>query len=395
MISRFRPSLGREEIRAALTIPRSDDVNRFETAFSQKMGQKYAVAFPYGRTGLILLLEALGLEGKEIICPAYTCVVVPHAIVFSGNKPVFVDSQDSDFNMNLDTVVSAITKNTGAIIATSIFGYPVDLDKLEEIKKNYPHIHIIQDCAHSFAAEWKGRPVQKEGIAAIFGLNISKMITSIFGGMVTTDNKDLAEKLFQLRSKKLSRPKLTKGVKRFFYLMAVYPAFWPPIYGLVNKLENSGLLARFVKYYDDSIIDMPEDYREQMTGLEARVGLEQLKKYDAIIEKRKDLAAWYNNQLANIDVLQLPPIVTGATYSHYVPRVIDRNTTINQAQKEGIQLGRLIDYCIPEMPSYTDKQVIKSKFTIASKMMQETINLPIDIKADKAASKKVSSLWKM
>ena len=395
MISRFRPSFGWEEMRAALTMPRSDDVARFETGFSQKMGQKYAVAFPYGRTGLILLLEALGLEGKEIICPAYTCVVVPHAIVFSGNRPVFVDSQDSDFNMNLDEVMSVITENTGAIIATSIFGYPVDLDKLDTIKKNYPHIHIIQDCAHSFAAEWKGRPVQREGIAAIFGLNISKMISSVFGGMVTTDDEYLAKKLLKLRFQKLQHPKLLKSLKRFLYLLAVYPTFWPPLYGLVNRLEHSGLLNRFVKYYDDSFIDMPEDYRQGITGIEARVGLEQLKKYDAIINKRRNLAIWYNTQLTEKRGLKLPRLVEGATYSHYVPRVVDRCAIIDQARKNGIQLGELIDYCIPEMPTYSDTQDSKNSFTIASKMTQETINLPICIQANNPAAEKVISLWKI
>ncbi len=114
MIPRLKPCLGWRELVAALSPPRRDDVERFEQAFASEMGQKYAVAFPYGRTGLIVLLEALGLKNKEIICPAYTCVVVPHAIVFSGNTPVFVDSQEDDFNMNIDLLPDVITDKIGA-----------------------------------------------------------------------------------------------------------------------------------------------------------------------------------------------------------------------------------------------------------------------------------------
>ena len=78
MIPRLKPTIGLTELLAALRPPHKDDVERFEQSFAKLMGQKYAFAFPYGRTGLMFLLEALGLEGKEIICPAYTCVVVPH-----------------------------------------------------------------------------------------------------------------------------------------------------------------------------------------------------------------------------------------------------------------------------------------------------------------------------
>ncbi len=382
MIPRLKPSLDWRELVAALTPPRKDDVERFEQAFACKMDQKHAIAFPYGRTGLILLLEALGLKNKEVICPAYTCVVVPHAVVYSGNKPVFVDSQEEDFNMNLDLVPEAITEQTGAVIATSIFGYPVNLDKLDAIRRKYPNIPIIQDCAHSFAAEWQGRAVQREGIAAIYGLNISKLMTSIFGGMVTTDDDELAKKLIELREIHLKPALLTKSFRRFLYLVVVYPTFWKPVYGLINRLERSSLLNRFVKYYDEAKIDMPKDYLEGMTPIEARVGLVQLKKYDSIVENRRKMAKFYDENLRNISDLRLPPIVEGATYSHYVPRVKNRNRILRKFLKKGIQLGWLIEYCIPRMGSYSEQ----SNYKVAEKLSINTINIPIydQIKRNKA-----------
>lgn len=393
MIPRLKPALGWQEIKAALTWPRNDDVPRFEKAFAEKMGQKHAVAFPYGRTGLVLLLEALDLKGKEIICPAYTCVVVPHAIVTSGNVPVFVDSQEEDFNMNLDLVPEAINENTSAIIATSIFGYPVDLDKLAVISQKYPHVQIIQDCAHSFAAEWKGRPVQREGVAAIFGLNISKLMTSIFGGMVTTDDDVLYERLRQLRNERLQPASVMKSLRRLIYLFAIYPSFWPPIYGLVNRLERSGVLDRFTKYYDEGVIDMPEDYLEQMSKVEARVGVTQLQKYNQIVEKRVSVTQEYFAELKAVDNLMLPPCVNGATYSHFVTQVDDRSICLAKALKAGVQLGQLIEYAIPQLRAYRQDGTNRY-FPFARSYAKRTINLPVFFHLDKSQQQQVVRLWK-
>ena len=297
MIPRLKPILGLQELRAAFHIPRPDDVICFESAFAELMGQRFAVAFPYGRTGLIYLLKALGLNDKEIICPAYTCVVVPHAIVYSGNRPIFIDCEPGGFNMDLDKAERAISRKTGAVVATSLFGYPVDTDRLENFRRCHPHIHIIQDCAHSFAAEWNGRPVNREGSAAIFGLNISKLLTSVFGGMVTTDNEGLHSKLKELAGQELRSPSWKKRISRLLYLASVYPTFFEPIYTLINQLERSGLLNRFVKYYDEKQIDMPPDYLERMCSLEARVGAENLKRYHSVISDRQAGHLGYDNLL--------------------------------------------------------------------------------------------------
>lgn len=374
MIPRFKPDIGWREIAAAMTLPRPDDIERFENEFSLKMGQKHAVAFPYGRTGLMLLLEAMGLKDQEIICPAYTCVVVPHAIVASGNIPIFIDSQADDYNMDLELVRKSINKKTGAIVATSLFGYPIDLNELDKIRSDYPHIKIIQDCAHSFAAEWKGRAVQKEGSAAVFGLNISKLITSVFGGIVTTDDHELALKLKELRKKRTSPASIRKSIKRFLYLIAVSIAFKEIIYGLVNILERSGLIDRFTKYYDPGKIDMPYDYLMGLSKMEARVGIVQLKKYDNIVTRRRKIAVYYNKNLGNIHQLILPKIVEGATYSHYVVRVSNPNIYIINYLRAGIQLGRLIEYNIPEMPAYGSRN--QKEYPNSSRFARTVINLP-------------------
>jgi dTDP-4-amino-4,6-dideoxygalactose transaminase len=377
MIPRLKAHLGLRELAAAFTPPRRDDVERFEQQFAAEMGQAHAVAFPYGRTGLSLLLRAMGIQGREIICPAYSCVVVPHAIVTSGNEPVFVDSCDSDFNMNLDLVERAITPQTAAIVATSIFGYPVDLDRLADIRRRHPNVAIIQDCAHSFQAEWQGRPVQQAGAAAIFGLNISKLMTSIFGGMVTTDSDTLHDALLRERDRSVQPAGWTKSCMRRAYLLATYPAFSPPIYGLVNWLERSGFLDRFVRYYDESVIEMPADSLIGMTAVEARVGQVQLKKLQTILAHRRKIAGIYHEQIEGITGLRRPPLVEGATYSHYVPRVTQPDALCAELLPHGVQLGRLIEYSIPDMKAYRFRPGTREDCPVSRAMAASTINLPL------------------
>ena len=375
MIPRLKPKLGIREIAAALRPPRRDDVEQFEKAFAELMGQKFALAFPYGRTGLIFLIQALGLKDKEIICPAYTCVVVPHAIVYSGNKPVFIDCAPGEFNMDLNKVKASISSDTGAIIATSIFGYPVDLDTLGEIRKEHPSIYLIQDCAHSFAAEWKGRPVQKEGTAAFFGLNISKILTSIFGGMVTTDDKILFERLKRLRDEVLKPGSLKKSIRRFFYFLTVYPTFFESFYGIVNRLERTGFLNQFVKYYDDSNIDMPGDYLEAITNVEARVGKANLTRYHQILKTRIKAVNHYFRSIQNCPDLKLPPNSSGATYSHFAVEVNNRDKWLQKGIDRNVQLGWIIEYCVPLLKSYGKHP--REKFPEASKYAETIINFPV------------------
>ncbi len=194
--------------------------------------------------------------------------------------------------------------------------------------------------------------------------------------MATTDDTLLAERLRTIRDTRLKPASLTKSLRRLLYLIAVYPTFWEPVYGFINWLERSGLLNRFVKYYDEEIIDMPSDYLEQMTCVEARVGIVQLAKYETIITNKKAKASQYFYFLKNIHEVQLPQPNDGATYSHFTVLVTDRQSVANGALQDGIQLGTLIEYCIPKMEAYKPYSH-EEEFPNASLFMQHTLNLPV------------------
>lgn len=385
MIPRFRPIFSRAEAAASLRIGKPDDVSRFERAFAQEMEQDDAVAFPYGRTALMFLLEALGISGKEIICPAYTCVVVAHAITLSGNTPVFIDS-GPDCNMDLDAAEARISAKTGAIIPTSIFGHPVDLDRLDALRLRWPDLPIIQDCAHSFAAQWRGRSVQTVGTAAIFGLNASKLVNSIFGGMVTTDDLELAESLRRLRDSKLVPAPWSKSLHRFLYVWALYVAFTPLIVGLVHRLTSLGLLDAFTKYYDEDKIDMPSDYLVQMSPIEGRVGAIQIKRQKEFIDARRRYAKAYRDGLSDLPGLAFPQVPKGTSFSHIVALVHDRERVISEAARHGVQLGWVLEYCIPLMAAYRH---CVGDWPVAQAYAQHIINLPVSGRFNEGAANKV------
>lgn len=386
MIPRFRPVLGLEE---ALCVFRAgtDETIAFETAFAEKVGQRFAVAFPYGRTGLLVLLKCLGLRNADVVCPAYTCVVVPHAVVLSGNRPKFIDS-GHDANMRLDLAEQSIGANTGAMIATSIFGHSVDLDALRSMQRRHPDLPIIQDCAHSFICEWRNEPVHRFGKAAVFGLNASKMMTSIFGGMVTTDDPALAERLIAERARSVSAPAWSKALARSLYLLALYPAFYPPLYGLTETLRQLGALDRFTRYYDESEIDMPADYLTGITDVEARVGQVQTRRLDGFIAAHRQYAQFYRSELEHLPTLGWLDAPEGSSFSHIAVRVADKNSVMKKAAKSGVQLGEVIEYSIPEMKAYK-AMAGGHAFPVSGALARQTVNLPVSGRFDPRIAERV------
>jgi dTDP-4-amino-4,6-dideoxygalactose transaminase len=382
MIPRFKPWLGWSEFFALFKLNKGT-VEKFEKEFAKSFQAVDAVAFPYGRSAQWAFFKAMGVENAEIIMPSYTCSVVAHAVRLSGNAPRFIDIDLHDYNMNLDEAEGAINENTRAIIATHTFGYPQDLDRLETMvqraEKRYGHkIWLIQDCCHAFGAEWKGRMIGTSGDVAIYAFNISKLMTSIFGGMLTFQDQALADRVRAWRETHYKKASWIKAIQRRLYLLAVYVAFNERIYGFTWWLQDkTPLLNSFTKaYHLDDKIHFPPDYQDQMMEVEAAVGLVQLERYDAIVALRRANAAWYDENLPKGLGWIPPPLVNGATYSHYVVRVPERKSVMDEWASKGIQLGELIQYSIPLLPEYASNQLLKyDKSEMAS---QQTINLPLN-----------------
>lgn len=362
-----------------LAITANDSVEDFENAFARMSQTKHAFAFPYGRTALLCLLEAMGISDSQVLCPSYTCVVVPHAITYSANEPVFVDCRQDSFLMDLELAAKAANElpKPRALIATSLFGEPVSHASLEAFSAQCPDVDIIQDCAHSFLCQDAGRPVHKHGLAAIFGLNFSKIITSVFGGMVTTDDDDLAVALREVRATRISPASLKKSITRRMYYIAARLSLWPPLFGGVQFLSRYRIIDRFVRYYSETKIDMPRDYLEGLSHFEAAIGIRQCARYHEVISHRRMIAARYQEALKDCSHLYLPTSKVGHTFSHYTLKTDYAEHYVKKLHQRSVELGTLIEYCIPLLDAYRNHRFYANGQSQA--LVGKTLNLPVHL----------------
>ncbi len=392
MIPRFKPYLGKEEFFTLFKSNRNA-VEAFEQKFAGKFGHKYGVMFSYGRTGIYSLLKVWGVNNKEVICPAYTCTVVPHAIEISGNKPIFIDSSCDDLNMNLDKIASCITQNTHAIVFTHILGYPANVIRMKQIvsdaEKKFGHkIYVIQDVAHSFGCTWDSNNVCAFGDAAIFGLNISKIVTSIFGGVVLTSNDDLNEKLSEYRNEYFEKATSKAKLMKIAYFIIMYFVFSPICFPIVNLCEKFNLIDRFVKYHDESKIEFPDDWCLKPMNWGAKIGLVQLDKYDTMIDARRKYAEFYlkHQTSSEINILHSG----GATYSQVVAITKQKHLIMKECASRGVQVGEVLEYVCPLLLCYKRKYEFKDdEYPNAKFFSEHVINLPISGKWDKRVASKV------
>ena len=237
-------------------------VKKFEDAFSEKVDRKYGIAVANGTAALDIAVEALGIsEGDEVILPTFTIISCIHQIIRSGATPVLVDSDPITWNMDVSQIEEKITEKTKAIMVVHIYGLPVDVDPVLELAKKY-NLKIIEDAAEMIGQTYKDNPCGSFGDISTFSFYPNKHITTGEGGMIVTDDEDLAEKCRSLRN-------------------------------LCFKKEQ-----RFV--HDE----LGWNYR--MTNLQAALGLAQLEQLDKFVEKKRTMGRMYSRLLKDVDDLQLP-----------------------------------------------------------------------------------------
>ena len=375
MIPRLKPYLDHKEL-AAIFSDNRNAVKDFEEKLAAKFKAKYGVAFLYGRSGLYALLKCLGIKDSEVIVPAYTCMVVPNAVAYSGNIPRFVDITLDNYNMDFSLLEKTINDKTKVIVATSLFGYPYDVDRLKDIiKRSGRDILLIQDCAHSFDAEYKNELLCNMGDAALFAFSITKPITSLYGGMITTNSEEIYEKLKKYRRDNFTEPHLLENLKMLGLFLTAYVAFFDPFYGFVNFLERrTAVLDPIVKYYREDAIDMPKDYLSKLPDLNARIGSIQLDKYDKIKSRSVGIAKFYHNALRDLEGMTSVPLIEGSTYLYCVSMVDRRQEFVEYMRKKGIQIGTYIEYAVPYMKAY--EKYSDKNYPNAYACSRNIINLP-------------------
>ena len=237
-------------------------VGEFERLMAAQVGRSAAIATCNGTAALDIAVEALGIgPGDEVIVPTFTIISCIHQIVRAGAQPVFVDSDPDTWNMRVDQVEQKISKRTKAVVAVHIYGLPVDMDPLLEIVERHGLL-LIEDAAEVIGQTYKGRQCGSFGDLSTFSFYPNKHITTGEGGMVLTDDPELAERC---RSKR-------------------------------NLCFQQG--QRFVHE------ELGWNYR--MTNMQAALGIAQLEKLDATVRQKRKIGDFYNDALADLSQLRLP-----------------------------------------------------------------------------------------
>ena len=176
------------------------EVKAFEKEIAEYLGVRYAIGVANGTDALVLSLRALGIgPGDEVITTPFTFFATAEAVSQVGATPVFVDIDPDTYNINPDLIEEKITEKTKAILPVHIFGQPCDMDKIMQIAKKH-NLYVIEDACQAIGSEYKGQKVGTFGDVACFSFFPTKNLGGYGdGGMVVTNNKDLAEEVDMLR----------------------------------------------------------------------------------------------------------------------------------------------------------------------------------------------------
>ena len=200
-----KPFIGDEEIEAVIKVLRSgmlaqgEEVKLFEQEFAEYIGVKHAIAVANGTAALDLALKALGIgPGNEVITTPFTFIATANAVLFQEARPIFADIDPRTYNLDPNSVLEKITNKTKAIIVVHLYGQPADMKAFREIAEDYKLL-IIEDAAQAHGAEFEGRKVGSMGDVGIFSFYPTKNMTTGEGGMITTNNDQVARKARLLR----------------------------------------------------------------------------------------------------------------------------------------------------------------------------------------------------
>jgi perosamine synthetase len=242
-------------------------VPELEAAFAAAVGCRYAVACSSGTAALHLAVAASGIgAGDEVIVPSFTMIATASAVRYVGADPVLVDADPETWNLDVERVRDKLSRRTRAIIPVHTYGQPADMTSLRQLAENNDLL-LIEDAAEAHGATYRGRPVGSIGNAAAFSLYANKILTTGEGGLLTTNDEAIARIARELRDHAFSSER----------------HFWHRRLGF--------------------------NYR--MTNLQAAVGLAQVERFGSLVQRRREHAQRYREELAGIAGLGLPPALDG------------------------------------------------------------------------------------
>ena len=322
-------------------------VERFEAAMADYVGTRFAVAVSSGTAGLHLCIRAVGVgPGDEVITTPFSFISSANCIVFERAMPVFVDINPSSLNIDTDRIEERITPRTKALLPVHVFGHPCDMDKITAIgdKHNLP---VIEDACEALGAEYKGRKVGTFGRCAVFSFYPNKQMTTGEGGVILTDDDELAELFRSLRNQ--------------------------------GRGKSGGWLAHERLGYN---------YR--LDELSSALGVAQMTRIEELLAKREKVAKLYNSLLADVDGVILPGAFRRRETSWFVYVVrlapeIHRDRVMARLEERGV-VSRPYFGPIHLQSFYREEFGFKAgDFPIAEAVARSTLALPFHSNLDEGS----------
>ncbi len=339
MINIAKPIISDEEIEAVTEVLKSGmlaqgpKVDQFQKEFSKYVNANYSIATSSGTTALHTALVAAGIKANdEVITTPFTFAATSNSILYCGAKPVYADINPETFNLDPSKIEEKITEKTKAIIPVHLYGQPADLNPMLEIAEKYD-LKVIEDAAQAHGAVYKGKKIGSIGDFGCFSFYPTKNMTTGEGGMVTTNDEDLAEKA-----------------------------------GMVRAHGES-------KRYEQSLLG----YNYRMTDIAASIGLVQLKHIDEFNEKRNENAQYLSEGLTDVEGITTPTVADDVkhVFHQYTIRVSkNRDSFKDYLTENGIGTGIHYPIVLYKQPYYAN-QGITGNCPEAEKASNEVISLPV------------------
>lgn len=317
-------------------------IQEFEKKIANYVGTKYAIAVNSGTSGLHLCVKSLNIkDDDEVITTPFSFISSANCMIFERAKPIFVDIDEDTLCMDTSKIEEKITEKTKAILPVHIFGHPCDMEKIMEIAQKY-NLWVIEDACEALGAEYKNKKVGTFGNAAVFAFYPNKQITTGEGGIIVTNDENIA--------------KLCQSMR--------------------NQGRDEG---------DSWLVHSRLGYNYRMTEISAALGIVQMERIDDILKKRQEIAELYNARLIKIDGIKIPYVIPNIKISWfvYVIRLDDkrfcreeRDTVIQKLKERGVVVR---DYFPPIHlePFYVNMFGYKEgNFPITEKVSSLTIALP-------------------
>ena len=334
-------------------------VARFEAMFAERVGARYAVATSSCTTALHLgLLHAGVAPGDEVICPSYSFIATSNAVLYAGATPVFADIQRDTWNIDPDDALRRVSARTKAIVPVHQVGLAADLDRFFEATAR--GILLVEDAACAIGSTYRGLPIGSHGNIACFSFHPRKTVCTAEGGMVTTDDAELAEQARRLRSHGAS-------------------------VSAVSRHHAKGLVF--------------EEYRElgfnyRLSDVHAAIGVAQLSKLDALLARRHAVAERYNDAFATLPQLAVParPPYANHAYQSYGVMLTrecrhDRDAVLRALVEGGISCRRGIPPIHLE-PLYVDR-FGRASLPVTEEVASRSLFLPMYASLPEADQRRV------